>query len=132
VDFTIGINKLRARKDSIWCNNRLVMEKAVKELTLPIEPDLVYPLLRGGEAKKWFAKPNLYIIFKEEDIGGFERRECCAVYKTNSIHFSLWMDVRVYPLRPELNGVLNRSHLPVIRAEQLAIVKYETLVHLML
>ena len=44
------------------------MEKAVKELTLPIEPDLVYPLLRGGEAKKWFAKPNLYIIFKEEDI----------------------------------------------------------------
>jgi len=67
------------------------LKKAVKELTLPIEPDLVYPLLRGGEAKKWFAKPNLYIIFtsKEEDIGGFERRECCAVYKTNSIHFSL-------------------------------------------
>ena len=65
------------------------LKKAVKELTLPIEPDLVYPLLRGGEAKKWFAKPNLYIIFKEEDIEGFERRECCAVYKTNSIHFSL-------------------------------------------
>ena len=54
------------------------LKKAVKELKLPIEPDLVYPLLRGGEAKKWFAKPNLYIIFtsKEEDIGGFERREC--------------------------------------------------------
>jgi len=68
------------------------LKKAVKELKLPIEPDLVYPLLRGGEAKKWFAKPNLYIIFtsKEEDIGGFERRGCCAVvlYKTNSIHFS--------------------------------------------
>ncbi|MCW3139006.1 MAG: BREX-1 system adenine-specific DNA-methyltransferase PglX [Methanophagales archaeon] len=39
------------------------LKKAVKELTLPIEPNLVYPLLRGGEAKKWFAKPNLYIIF---------------------------------------------------------------------
>jgi len=39
------------------------LKKAVKELTLPIEPDLVYPLLRGGEAKKWFAKPNSYIIF---------------------------------------------------------------------
>ena len=39
------------------------LKKAVKELTLPIEPNLVYPLLRGGEAKKWFAKPNLYLIF---------------------------------------------------------------------
>ena len=65
------------------------LKKVVKELTLPIEPDLVYPLLRGGEAKKWFAKPNLYIIFKEEDFEGFERRGCCAVvlYKTNGFQF---------------------------------------------
>ena len=39
------------------------LKKTVKELTLPIEPDLVYPLLMGGEAKKWFAEPNLYLIF---------------------------------------------------------------------
>ncbi|MCK4529209.1 hypothetical protein KAW18_17740, partial [candidate division WOR-3 bacterium] len=44
------------------------LKKAVKELTLPIETDLVYPLLRGGEAKKWFAKPNLYIIFTSKHL----------------------------------------------------------------
>ncbi|MCL6613570.1 MAG: hypothetical protein K6U03_02935 [Firmicutes bacterium] len=34
----------------------------VDEVTEPIERDLIYPLLRGRDVKRWYAEPSAYII----------------------------------------------------------------------
>jgi SAM-dependent methyltransferase len=44
------------------------VKKSVKEISLPIETDLIYPLLRGGEVDKWFTTQKLYLIFTSKHL----------------------------------------------------------------
>jgi len=40
----------------------------VSEVTEPIEPDLLYPLLRGRDVKRWVAKPSAFILMVQDPI----------------------------------------------------------------
>lgn len=40
----------------------------VDQVQMTIEPDLVYPLLRGRDVKRWFAKPSLEILITQDKL----------------------------------------------------------------
>lgn len=46
-----------------------VHKKKVKEITEIIEPDLIYPLIRGEDVKKWYGKPSRYILIPTDSNG---------------------------------------------------------------
>jgi SAM-dependent methyltransferase len=40
--------------------------REVEEVSEPIEPDLIYPLLRGRDVKRWKANPSAYILMVQD------------------------------------------------------------------
>jgi hypothetical protein len=58
------------------CNNSLVVienlsnagKKPVKQVQTSIEPDFVYPLLRGRDVLRWVAEPKAYIIAPQDHV----------------------------------------------------------------
>jgi hypothetical protein len=47
----------------------------VDEVTEPIEPDLLYPLLRGRDVQRWKAEPSAWIIVPHDP----EDAECVPI-----------------------------------------------------
>ena len=43
-------------------------KKKIESVQAAIEPDLLYPLLRGRDVKKWRAEPSAYIIMAQDPI----------------------------------------------------------------
>lgn len=43
-----------------------VGEIEVKQVQAVIEPDLVYPLLRGSDVHRWYAEPSAHIILAQD------------------------------------------------------------------
>ena len=52
------------RPDGVWVVHNLTEGAKVKveEVSEPIEPDLLYPLLRGRDVQRWRAEPSAWII----------------------------------------------------------------------
>ncbi len=44
-------------------------KRPVRQVKVPVEKELVYPLLRGQNVSKWEAKPELYIVLPTDDQG---------------------------------------------------------------
>jgi len=49
-------------------NEADIGKKQVESRQAPIEPDLLYPLLRGQDVQKWHAEPSLGIVFPQDPI----------------------------------------------------------------
>ncbi|QGP92267.1 N-6 DNA Methylase [Neomoorella glycerini] len=43
-------------------------KREVEEVTAAIEPDLLYPLLRGRDVRKWQARPSAWIIMAQDPV----------------------------------------------------------------
>jgi SAM-dependent methyltransferase len=43
-------------------------KRQVESVQMPIEPDLLYPLLRGRDVRKWQAKPSAYILMVQDPV----------------------------------------------------------------
>ncbi len=41
-------------------------KRKVEAVTVELEPDLLYPLLRGRDVQRWLAKPSLYILMMQD------------------------------------------------------------------
>ena len=41
-------------------------KRKVEAITTELEPDLVYPLLRGRDVQRWYASPSLYILMVQD------------------------------------------------------------------
>jgi len=41
-------------------------KRKVESIQMAIEPDLLYPLLRGGDVKRWQAEPSAYILMAQD------------------------------------------------------------------
>ncbi len=56
------------RPDGLWVVRNLTEGAKVKvdEVTEPIEPDLLYPLLRGRDVQRWNAEPSALILLTHE------------------------------------------------------------------
>ncbi len=55
---------LRKHPDGLLVKNTQLAgyKKKVKEVTEILEPDLIYPLIRGEDVKKWHGEPSRYIL----------------------------------------------------------------------
>ncbi|MCM8803544.1 MAG: class I SAM-dependent DNA methyltransferase, partial [Candidatus Omnitrophica bacterium] len=51
-------------------NFETVGKKGVKAIKTIIEPDLVYPLVRGHDHKTWYIRPSGYILIPTNNVGG--------------------------------------------------------------
>ncbi len=57
----------RLPNDALFIENfRDGIKKKVERVQTSIEPDLVYPLLRGRDVKRWQAEPSAYIILAQD------------------------------------------------------------------
>jgi hypothetical protein len=41
-------------------------KRGVEQVTMPLEPDLLYPLLRGRDVKRWRAEPSAWIVVPQD------------------------------------------------------------------
>lgn len=41
-------------------------KREVESITVGLEPDLIYPLLRGRDVKRWMAEPSLHILMMQD------------------------------------------------------------------
>ncbi len=57
-------------------------KREVENVTAAIEPDLLYPLLRGRDVQKWCAEPSAYIIMAQDPVKrrGIAEEEMIARY----------------------------------------------------
>jgi hypothetical protein len=62
------VEPVRKRPDRLWVVRNLTEGAKVKvdEVTEPIEPDLLYPLLRGRDVQRWNAEPSALILLTHE------------------------------------------------------------------
>ncbi len=58
------VEKIGERPDGLWIIRNLTerTKRKVEEVTAEIEPDLLYPLLRGRDVRRWKAMSSCYII----------------------------------------------------------------------
>lgn len=77
-------------------NNKLLIEnlssigkKKIKQVQTDIESDLVYPLLRGRDVKKWIASPSIFIILpnKTDKLAGIPKPEMKNKYPHTYAYF---------------------------------------------
>jgi len=61
---------IEERKDGLIVISNITehRQRKVESVQAAIEPDLIYPLLRGRDVKKWHAKPSAYIIMAQDKI----------------------------------------------------------------
>jgi hypothetical protein len=62
------IELLDKRPDDVWVIRNLdeVGRLQVKPVQAPIEPDLVYPLLRGRDVQRWSAVPSIWVVVPQD------------------------------------------------------------------
>ncbi len=58
------LERMVARPDGLWVVRNLTegAKREVAQVTAEIEPDLLYPLLRGRDVRRWQAEPSDYIL----------------------------------------------------------------------
>ncbi|MBO9368290.1 MAG: N-6 DNA methylase [Chloroflexi bacterium] len=58
------LEKIAARPDGLWVVRNLTegAKREVESVTVELEPDLLYPLLRGRDVRRWQAQPSAYIL----------------------------------------------------------------------
>jgi hypothetical protein len=58
------LEKVAVRPDGIWVVRNLTegAKREVEAVTVDLEPDLLYPLLRGRDVRRWQAQPSAYIL----------------------------------------------------------------------
>ncbi|MCS7183707.1 MAG: hypothetical protein NZ869_11445, partial [Thermoanaerobaculum sp.] len=62
------LEKQLERPDGLWLMRNLTegAKRAVKEVSAPLEPDLLYPLLRGRDVQRWRAQPSAWILVPQD------------------------------------------------------------------
>ena len=74
---------LDKRPDGVLLVENLnIGKRKVPEVQSPVEPDLVYPLLRGRDVSRWTAEPSAYIIVSQDP-------------KTRMAYEESWMKVEI-------------------------------------
>ena len=68
------VNRIRELKggDLLVENLNEVGKKHVDKVNLPVEANLVYPLLRGRDVQKWVARPSLNIVYPHTRDSGWQ------------------------------------------------------------
>ena len=58
------LEKQMERPDGLWLMRNLTegAKRKVKEVVNPLEPELLYPLLRGRDVQRWHAQPSAWIL----------------------------------------------------------------------
>jgi SAM-dependent methyltransferase len=64
------VEKVLERPDGLVLVRNLVEHAKIKvdEVTEPIEPDLLYPLLRGRDVRRWRAEPSAWILMVQDPV----------------------------------------------------------------
>ena len=69
-----------------------VGKKKVERVQASIEPDLVYPLLRGRDVKRWWTKPSTAVILpnRTDKLAGIPEAEMRHLYPKTYAYFKLF------------------------------------------
>jgi methylase of polypeptide subunit release factors len=64
------VNIIQKRDDGLVVISNLTegTKKEVESVQAAIEPDLIYPLLRGRDVQRWYAEPSAYIILAQDPV----------------------------------------------------------------
>lgn len=94
--------------------------KNVKEIKIVIEPELVYPLARGRDHKKWHISPSGYILIpsnkKGETLSHFElKTEFPQTYKYFYNFFNVLINRKAQPFKSKLAPYLQN---PIDKVEK--------------
>jgi len=71
-------------------------KRKVPEVTAPIEPDLLYPLLRGRDVQRWGAEPSAHIVVPHTKDTGWQaigEKELQAQYPLSFAYFNRFKEV---------------------------------------
>ena len=70
-------------------------KKKVESIQAAIEPDLLYPLLRGRDVKRWKAEPSAYIIMAQDPIKrrGIDEDEMKTSYPETYMYFKRFEEI---------------------------------------
>ena len=70
-------------------------KKKVESVQSAIEPDLLYPLLRGRDVKRWKAEPSAYIIMAQDPVKrrGIDEDEMKTKYPKTYLYFKRFEEV---------------------------------------
>ncbi len=62
------LEKQMERPDGLWLMRNLTegAKRKVKEVVNPLEPELLYPLLRGRDVQRWHARPSAWILVPQD------------------------------------------------------------------
>jgi SAM-dependent methyltransferase len=62
------LEKITIRPDGPWVVRNLTegAKRGVDQVTAEIEPDLLYPLLRGRDVRRWQAQPSAYLLMTQD------------------------------------------------------------------
>ncbi len=93
--YWIEVLKELPNGDLIIRNLANVGKKKVKQVEAVIEPDFVYPLLRGRDVQRWRAKPSCHIIMVHDPIKriGYPEREMKIKYPKTYAYLKRFEDV---------------------------------------
>jgi len=62
------LEKIATRPDGLWVVRNLTegAKREVESVTVALEPDLLYPLLRGRDVRRWQAQPSAYLLMTQD------------------------------------------------------------------
>jgi hypothetical protein len=62
------VEKIAERPDGLAVIRNITdgLKRSVEQVTAEIEPDLLYPLLRGRDVRRWSAAPSAYVIMVQD------------------------------------------------------------------
>jgi SAM-dependent methyltransferase len=62
------LEKVDERPDGLWIVRNVTegAKRKVEAVTVEIEPDLLYPLLRGRDVQRWLAQPSAYLLMTQD------------------------------------------------------------------
>jgi hypothetical protein len=88
-------------------------KKEVESLQVAIEPDLLYPLLRGRDVKRWKAEPSAYILMVQDPVKrrGIDENELKTKYPKTYLYLKRFEKIlrersafKRYFTRKNING----------------------------
>ena len=93
--YWIEVLKELPNGDLLIRNLANVGKKKVKQVEAVIEPDFVYPLLRGRDVQRWRAKPSCHIIMvnRTDKLAGYPEREMKIKYPKTYAYLKRFEDV---------------------------------------
>jgi SAM-dependent methyltransferase len=62
------LEKIAVRPDGLWVMRNLTegAKREAESVTVELEPDLLYPLLRGRDVRRWQAQPSAYLLMTQD------------------------------------------------------------------